>query len=304
MHDRRPAPMLQAPADLAALAQVLGSVVVGADPVPWGDAGATVRLTLGDGRVVAARRLTGADARERAAVVAARADRFAAAGIDVPHPVAVHTLTDGTTWLVEPWRSGTVGAASLVGGRETHRLAAAMGSLARRIAATDATGLVPDRAWADRDRLAVAAKGWLAGLALNDADALRTSIGLTIEELRASWTDDPPWDLVVAHGDFAPINVLVGPDHALTVLDLHDVAIAPRLFDVAWWGWVVRYHHPEAWEVGWRDLVVAAGLERTGPLDAACVRVGLIRCLERAARAEDALTQARWVDRLRATAAW
>lgn len=304
MDDRRPAPMLLTPSDLAALALDLGSVVIDVAPVPWGDAAATVRLTVADGRVVAARRLTGADASGRAANAAARAERFAAAGIDVPHPVSVHQPADGTTWLIAPWRDGTVGAASLADPAAARRLAMAMGSLARPIAAVDDAGLAPDRTWAQRDRLADAAIGWLAALGLADEDTLRTNLVHAIDALLASWTDDAPWDLVVTHGDFAPINVLVGGDGALTVLDLHDVAIAPRLFDVAWWGWVVRYHHPAAWAIGWPDLIVAAGLERDAAFDLAAARVGLIRCLERAVRAEDAQARARWIDRLRITAAW
>lgn len=168
MDDRRPAPMLLTPSDLAALALDLGSVVIDVAPVPWGDDAATVRLTLADGRVVAARRLTGADASGRAANAAARAERFAAAGIDVPHPVSVHQPADGTTWLIAPWRDGTVGAASLADPAAARRLATAMGSLARQIAAVDDAGLALDRTWADRDRLADAAIGWLAALDLAD----------------------------------------------------------------------------------------------------------------------------------------
>lgn len=304
MDDRRPAPILLARSDLAALAHDLGSVVVGAESVLWGDAGATVRLTLADGRVVAARRLIGPDALERATIVARRTDRFAAAGIEVPHPVAVHTPSVGTTWLIAPWRGGKVGAASLDDATTVRRLATAMGSLARRIAAIADSGLAPDRTWADRDRLADAAIGWLDALDLAQADALRVSLAHAIDSVHASWASDPGWDLVVAHGDFAPINVLVGADAALTLLDLHDVAIAPRLFDVAWWGWVVRYHHPAVWAIGWPGLVLAAGMEGGAAFDQMAARIGLVRCLERAARAEDDVTRSHWVDRLRATAAW
>lgn len=305
MDDRRPAAIPVTPADVAALGRDLGSTATAADPVPWGDAGATVRLTLADGRVVAARRLTGVDAPIRAAIVAARSDRFTAAGIDVPHPVAVLGPTaDGSTWLTAPWRAGVVGATSLADDTATRRLATAMGTLARQIAAVPANGLAPDRAWVDRDRLAGAAGEWLATLDRADAHDLRPAVARAIEDLRTSWTDDPTWDIVVAHGDFAPINVLLGTDDALTLLDLHDVALAPRLLDVAWWGWVVRFHHPAAWSIGWRDLVLATGLEPEGALDAACARVGLIRCLERAARADTDAARDRWLDRLRVTAGW
>ena len=53
---------------------------------------------------------------------------------------------------------------------------------------------------------------------------------------------------VFAHGDLAPVNVVMdggaGPGVVVALLDLERARLAHPLFDAAWWSWVVRYHHP------------------------------------------------------------
>ena len=121
-----------------------------------------------------------------------------------------------------------------------------------------------------------------------------------------------------AHGDFCPVNVLLeagdwglearqAPPLVVGLLDLEFARVADPLFDVAWWGWVVRFHHPERWVHAFPRLLQAAGIpddpETRG-------RIGVLqrlRCLEvvdyhqRTGRAE---TAAMWAERLHATLAW
>jgi aminoglycoside phosphotransferase (APT) family kinase protein len=289
---------------LGALAADLGSEVVFAEPAPWGDSAATHRVQLRDDRIVAARYLSGPDAIGRAGVIAERIERFHVAGIPTSHPARVLRAPAGGAWVVCPWLDGRLGSASLVTSADTVRLATRMGALSTRIAAIDPEDVPLDRTWSRRDDLLSSAEAWSA--AVGDAlDAtLRGAVGSAIDRLGTSWTEDGPWESVVAHGDFVPINVVDVPSGGLVLLDLEDVALAPRLFDLAWWGWVVRFHHPDAWDSGWPALLEGAGLTRDAALDEAAVLIARLRCLERAARLPPGPGRDRWLDRLRATADW
>jgi aminoglycoside phosphotransferase (APT) family kinase protein len=289
---------------LGALAADLGSGLVSAEPAPWGDSAATFRVRLSDGRIVSARLLGGPEAIGRAGVIAQRIERFHVAGIPTAHPAQVFPAPAGGAWVVCPWLEGRLGSASLENPADAVRLATRMGALSTRIAAIDPDGLPLDRTWSRRVALLSAAAAWSA--AVDDAldPALRGAVGSAIDRLGTSWTDDRPWEPVVAHGDFVPINVVDAPSGGLLLLDLEDVALAPRLFDLAWWGWVVRFHHPDAWTSSWPALLEGAGLTRDAALDEAAVLMARVRCLERAARLPPGPGRDRWLDRLKVTTDW
>ena len=87
----------------------LGSPLVASTSVGWGDARATFRVRLSDGRELAARRIDGSDAhvvaRHRAAVMI----RLAGAGLPVPIPDVMEA--DDGAWLTSEWVHGETGAA-------------------------------------------------------------------------------------------------------------------------------------------------------------------------------------------------
>ena len=64
------------------------------------------------------------------------------------------------------------------------------------------------------------------------------------------------------------------------LLDLEFARIADPLFDAAWWGWVVRYHHPERWVHAWPQLLVAAGIADDEETTARIRVIQRLRCLE------------------------
>ena len=102
--------------------------------MPWGDANATWRLRLVDGRDLIARRFaagTGADARR----VAANMTVVARAGIPVPDPRIIEI--DGTPWLITNHVEGAVGAAWLDTGARARTVAAGHGRLRRQLIEID-----------------------------------------------------------------------------------------------------------------------------------------------------------------------
>ena len=84
-------------AALDALARALGSRLLGAAPVPWGDSGTTLRIELADGRRVAARAIE-APRRSDAVRTARAMDDARRADVPVPAPTILEA--GGAIWLL------------------------------------------------------------------------------------------------------------------------------------------------------------------------------------------------------------
>ncbi len=252
--------------ELDDVAERLGARLLAAEPVGWGDARATHRLSLADGRTFAARRLAGGDSGARGRRIVGIMARLAEAGLPVPSPTVVETGSG--PWLVTRWIDGETGAHWLDDPDRARRLAERMGRLASRLRAFDLDGDVIE----SRGQRSRGAK--------------------------------PPEHAAFVHGDFAPVNVIVDADGEIAaLLDFEHATQGPALLDVAWWGWVVRHHHPEAWTAAWPTFLGAAGLE-PGPIEARLHELVLGTLARRAATAEGADGRRRWLDRLTAARAW
>jgi aminoglycoside phosphotransferase (APT) family kinase protein len=108
----------------------------------------------------------------------------------------------------------------------------------------------------------------------------------------------------LVHGDFAPVNVVVGPDATIrALLDFEHAHEGDPLEDVAWWGWVVRHHHPDAWAAAWLTFCAAAGVDPT--MHAPTLRRLMLDRLDRRAQAAaDDPTRHRWLTLREEAAAW
>jgi aminoglycoside phosphotransferase (APT) family kinase protein len=280
--------------DLADVGASLGSNLVAAEPVRWGDARATFRVVLADGRVFAARRMARADAAQ-ARQVAATMGVFANAGLPTVPPVL--TTTPGATWLSVPWVEGATGAAWLDEPRRARRMAESMGRIARRIEripGTDLVAVAPPGHDADhRARI----DAWLA------TAALEPTVRRVVESVVAQRAHDRHPSTAM-HGDFAPINVIVDDaGEVKALLDFEHARLGPAHADVAWWGWVVRHHHPAAWAAAWPTFCQAAGVD-SGVAARDLHALALVGLLERAATALEGAARQRWVERLSEAAQW
>ncbi len=103
---------------------------------------------------------------------------------------------------------------------------------------------------------------------------------------------------VFAHGDLAPVNVLVRGTDVAAVLDLDRARLAHPLFDGAWFAWVVGHHHPDMARTAWRSFADVAGLPEREPRAFAWLQP--LQLLERLATADAAADRARWAARLAA----
>lgn len=251
--------------ELDDIAERLGSRLEAAEPVGWGDARATHRVSFADGRRFAARRFGGAEARPRVTRIGGVMAGLARAGLPVPSPTIVE-LAHGT-WLLTAWVDGETGAGWLGEPDRARHLADRMGRLAGRLRALDP---------ADLD---------LSGPSTaSAADAIER--------------------VTFVHGDFAPVNVVMDANgEVAALLDFEHAGSGRPLLDVAWWGWVVRHHHPEAWSSAWPTFLEATGVEpglAEGPLHELALRA----LADRAAAADDAETRRRWLERLASARAW
>ena len=304
-------PVSASPGERLAVERILGSPVVAATLARWGFTNRTTLATLADGRRVAVQRLADRNAaRRRLRLGSPLAARLAAAGVPTA-PLLGGDAEATPPYVIHAAVAGDNGAEWLAGERGAVRLARLMGALAARLAVVDARGLRLPATWADPARLARASRVRLARSSPRlDAATVRV-LHAAIEGLEPLFAGRRP---AFAHGDFAPVNVLVtrrpgGRGWAVAaLLDLEWARLADPLFDVAWWGWVVRFHHPERWAAAWPALLAAAGAageaERAPAAFADRIRtLQLLRLLELADRSR-ARSAADWPARLAATAGW
>lgn len=110
-------------------------------------------------------------------------------------------------------------------------MARSMGELLAAFRALPTEGLEIDDLWADPERLAARAAGWAEEIPAL-ADSERTALRGLLQRVPALFAKR---SVVLAHGDFAPVNVLTDGESLTGLLDFESVRLADPLFDVAWW---------------------------------------------------------------------
>lgn len=316
--------MSNEPNELAAMSAIVAAPVVAVEPCGWGFENRTSIVTLADGRRLVVQQLAGrAVARLKLRRARALPERLAAAGLRAPRLLAADISAD-PPYIVREYLPGDIGARLIGTLAGALHVAGAMGELLPRLAAVPTGGAGLSDAWATPDRLARQARLQLARNGAMLGPAAARALAATIERLPARFADRPA---CFAHGDFCPVNVLLeatdlGPGASgkseasgtnpqapavIGLLDLEFARIADPLFDAAWWGWVVRYHHPERWAAAYPQLLAAAGISSDEPTRARIHDLQLLRCLEMVdyhARTARLAQAAMWAGRLQQTLGW
>ena len=119
-------------------------------------------------------------------------------------------------------------------------LATPMGELLAAFRQLPTGDLELDDLWADPARLADRARDW--GEAIADPHE-RTALANLLDGFADLFAGR---SAVLAHGDFAPMNVLTDGTAITGLIDLEDVRLADPLFDAAWWAWSVSFSHAPA----------------------------------------------------------
>ena len=193
--------------------------VRGHEQAQFGFQNDTKFVTRRDGEKVVVQRYRRAqDAEYRIKVMDALREPAAAAGITIPHIREEHLDASPPVVVFEALEGKPVAEAG-----NFEALARPMGELLARFRTLPAGGLQLDDLWADPDRLEQQAAKW--------ADA--------------AGADPPPLPdplpAVLAHGDFAPVNILTDGTRITGLLDFESTRLADPYFDPAWWAWTMHF---------------------------------------------------------------
>ncbi|MGA3031308.1 MAG: aminoglycoside phosphotransferase family protein [Candidatus Limnocylindrales bacterium] len=216
----------------------------------------------------------------------------------LPLPEVVGGDTDGPTpYVITRFVPGISGREMLGNDASAALIGAAIGGLARELARVPTAGLRLSPTWSDSDRLRAAALRWLgeAGPSIGSVAARR--VQGVIERLPDGFLGVRP---VFAHGDLAPVNVLMGDDAVVALLDLERARLAHRLFDPAWLRFMIRYHHPSRWPAAGGAFLTTAGIDQDAGTLGQLNMLAALQCLEMLAatprRRLD--TRREWADRV------
>ncbi|HEY6058935.1 MAG TPA: phosphotransferase [Candidatus Limnocylindrales bacterium] len=278
-----------------------GSRLLGTERASWGFSNVTDLVALDDGRRLAVQRLSAAAlARPRVRLERELSARLADAGIPAPRLLAAAPEAR-PPYLVTSAIDGTPGPELMGDGIDAIALGTEMGRLVRRLWAVDVSDVPLPSVWAMPARLAALGDRWLNRVGDGLDAAAATEVGRLVGRVPAAFAGRPA---VLAHGDWAPANVLVVDRAVVAVLDWEFARLADPLFDPAWWGWVVWHHHPDTWGPAWSAFLETAGIE-LDPETVERVRILVaLRLLEVAAspRLErDPRARADWLARLAET---
>lgn len=272
---------------------------------PWATSTQTELATLARGRQVVVQRPRGDASAQLTIRRRLRLGRLlptVAPWLPVPDVLA-GVAAGPQPFLVTRFIPGVSGRELLADDRGAERLGGLMGELATRLARVPTRGMRLGNRWGDPNGLAAAARRWLdtssAELGADGARALDRRLRRVPRDLAG----EAP---VFAHGDFAPVNVVLRDGKVVALLDFERARIAHPLFDAAWWRWILRHHHPERWAAAWPAFRATAGLDDSPETTARLDLLAALQCLEmvHGSRARPAATRREWVARLLRVLGW
>ena len=256
---------------LDAIAQMTGAA--------WALTNRTDLVRLGgEDRVVVQTYPRPEDAEQRVRVMRGLRAPAAAAGIAIPR-IREFDLDGNPAWVIFDVLPGVPVPVSGEGLADADFPARAreMGELLASFRGLPTTGLELDDLWTSPRRLAARAADWMdgvPGLIANERAALIDALARVPELFEGR-------PAVLAHGDFAPVNVLVEGTAVTGLLDFESVRLADPLFDVAWWAWSVSFSSHAVLEAAWPEFLRGAGIDASDRRLADRVRsLQLLRMLE------------------------
>ena len=274
------------------VAGALPGVVATGHRARWGFRHETWIVDADGRRRVLQRRVDGSDPTDDVSRLTRRLVRDA--GLPTPEPERRDGSTPGSAVVVVelPFVDAQVAAELLDAPRGATTVGRLCGSIAVRLRSIDVRGVELVATWTSGARLRTAAEHWLTHLPAPARADTRRSVEQALTRASEMLDADTPG---LAHGDLAPVNVLVRDGEVAAVLDLDRAQLAHPAYDAAWFAWVVSFHHPRVAGTACAAYTAAAGVP-TGK-DALGWLWPLL-LLERLAEATDTGERAMWADRL------
>ncbi|MFF3566356.1 aminoglycoside phosphotransferase family protein [Nocardia jiangxiensis] len=262
-------------ADLAWLERVLDRPIMAATSAEWGVGDNTSLVTVDDGTgVVVQRYRLGGEADRRMRIMNALRDPAAARGITIP---GIHAADIGAQppWIAFDMLPGAPSAETAMDGPHFPALARAMGAMLADFSELPCTDVELDDMWARPRYLAARADAWAECLAPALSAAQSAALEGVLADLPALFDGRPA---VLAHGDYAPVNILV-EDGAITgLLDFESVCVADPLYDPARWAWSVGFAGRDALARSWPEFLRGAGIDPGEPALAERIRSLQVIC--------------------------
>jgi aminoglycoside phosphotransferase (APT) family kinase protein len=263
----------------------------------WGFRNETWKVDLADGRRLAVARLAaGETAASIVALTRLVRPRLLAAGVPVPAVVELGTAAAAGV-LVTEFVEGAPGAELLDVDGGPALVGSLLGTTWRTLAAIDPTGLpLPAMQGIAADGASSAAGLARANRWLSRSE--QRQLALVVDAGTNLQADRQPG---FAHGDLAPVNILVRDGALAALLDFESIRLADPLLDPAWFQWIVAFHHPAAEPEAWRAFVASSRLDDGDVVARELLRIlPTVRLLE--ILDDDRLTierEAHWVRMLR-----
>lgn len=279
---------------------ILGVPISHVERAAWGFEHATFIVDLADARRIvvqqirrprlAARRLA------NALVVPAV---LRTAGLLAPD-ILDHALDHDPPYVVRSYIAGVTANTLLPDDATAPAVAQGMGAALARIAAVDASDIDLEHTWADAHRLAASARQWLT--TASDLLPNPARVAAVIDALPHTFADRAAR---FAHGDFCPVNGIVVGTQLVGMIDVDYSRMADPLFDAAWWGWVVGFHHPARFRWLWPVFCAAAGIVDDDTTRERLAHLQMLYLLERLALAieHEPSASGEWCTRLDRTIA-
>jgi len=265
-------------ADFGWLEQILDQPIIEAAPAKWGFAHQTAVVTLADGSGVVSqqyRRRT--DAERRLRIMDALRDPAAGKGIAIAR-IRRFELEEDPPWIVFEMLPGEPSDESAVGGPKFPALARAMGAMLANFSELPCADVELDDMWARPRYLAARADAWAECLAPALSVEQAADLEAVLADLPTLFDGRPA---VLAHGDYAPVNILVRDDTITGLLDFEAVRVADPLYDAAWWAWSVGFAGTDVLAAAWPSFLEGMGLDPAEPRLVQRIRsIQVVRALE------------------------
>ncbi len=250
--------------DQIQLKQIVAEPIIAIQPGRWGFTNRTDIVTVvGGERVVVQRYRRRMDAEYRLRVMQVLHIPAERSGIVIPK-IRQYDLDANPPWAIFDLLDGRpvpeVDAVAL-DSPDFPFFAHLMGDLLARLRQLPTTGLLLNDEWADPYNLVDRAAVWVKTVPELGQDQ-EAALMQVIHDWPGLFVHRP---VVLAHGDFAPVNILTDGKSLTGLVDFEAVRLADPLFDAAWWAWAVEFHSSAVLQRAWVPFLQGAGIDPDEP---------------------------------------